>query len=65
MLFLSGEAGIAGTGMSALAQYLAMKGEAVAGSDRYFSQGQAADNTRQKLEALGYSRPRTDRQLGF
>lgn len=45
--------GIAGTGMSALAQYLAMQGQHVSGSDRYFSQGNVAHDTRTKLEALG------------
>ena len=35
--------GIAGSGMSALAQYLAGKGMKVGGSDRYFEQGQALD----------------------
>lgn len=44
--------GIAGTGMSALAQYLAGSGKKVSGSDRYFAEG--ADNeTRTKLEAEG------------
>lgn len=44
--------GVAGTGMSALAQYLAMQGHTVSGSDRYFSQGNAAGDIRRKLEAL-------------
>jgi len=44
--------GVAGTGMSALAQYLSGSGHTVAGSDRYFSQGEAAD-IREKLEASG------------
>ncbi len=42
--------GIAGTGMSALAQYLAGTGKTVSGSDRYFT-GEALNETRQKLEA--------------
>jgi UDP-N-acetylmuramate--alanine ligase len=44
--------GIAGTGMSALAQYLRGKGYRVSGSDRYFNTGDAND-IRLKLEALG------------
>ncbi len=44
--------GIAGTGMSAIAQYLQGIGKQVSGSDRYFSHGEAAD-IRQKLEAEG------------
>jgi UDP-N-acetylmuramate--alanine ligase len=44
--------GVAGTGMSAIAQYLAGCGIAVSGSDRYFSAG-VADDTRTKLEACG------------
>lgn len=43
--------GIAGTGMSAIAQYLKGIGKEVAGSDRYFKPGE--DNeTRSRLEAL-------------
>jgi UDP-N-acetylmuramate--alanine ligase len=42
--------GVAGTGMSALAQYLSGIGKTVTGSDRYFGQGQAAD-IKEKLEA--------------
>ena len=43
--------GIAGTGMSAIAQYLKGIGKDVAGSDRYFKSGE--DNeTRSRLEAL-------------
>ena len=42
--------GIAGTGMSAIAQYLAGIGKIVSGSDRYFIQGETND-TRSKLEA--------------
>lgn len=42
--------GVAGTGMSALAQYLAGSGKAVSGSDRYFIPGKPND-TKQKLEA--------------
>jgi UDP-N-acetylmuramate--alanine ligase len=44
--------GVAGTGMSAIAQYLAGIGKQVAGSDRYF-QGGMTNDTRQKLEAAG------------
>jgi UDP-N-acetylmuramate--alanine ligase len=44
--------GIAGTGMSAIAQYLAGTGKSVSGSDRYFVAGQFND-TRTKLEADG------------
>jgi UDP-N-acetylmuramate--alanine ligase len=44
--------GIAGTGMSAIAQWLAGTGKAVSGSDRYFLPGTFND-TREKLEALG------------
>lgn len=44
--------GIAGTGMSAIAQYLAGTGKTVSGSDRYFVPGQA-NEARTKLEAEG------------
>ncbi len=44
--------GVAGAGMSAIAQYLAGVGKQVSGSDRYFEHGQAAD-IRKKLEAEG------------
>ncbi|ULQ54016.1 UDP-N-acetylmuramate--L-alanine ligase [Flavihumibacter fluvii] len=44
--------GVAGTGMSALAQYLKGVGKEVSGSDRYFKPGEFND-TRQKLEAEG------------
>lgn len=44
--------GVAGTGMSALAQYLSGIGKNVSGSDRYFSKGEATD-IRTKLEADG------------
>jgi UDP-N-acetylmuramate--alanine ligase len=44
--------GVAGTGMSAIAQYLAGIGKNVSGSDRYFLQGETND-TRNKLEAEG------------
>jgi UDP-N-acetylmuramate--alanine ligase len=44
--------GIAGTGMSAIAQYLAGTGKQVSGSDRYFLPG-VLNDTREKLEALG------------
>ena len=42
--------GIAGSGMSALAQYLAGIGKTVSGSDRFFLPGQA-NETKDKLEA--------------
>ena len=42
--------GIAGTGMSALAQYLQGVGKNVSGSDRYFKQGEF-NETKEKLEA--------------
>lgn len=44
--------GVAGTGMSALAQYLKGIGKEVAGSDRYFTPDSEND-TKQKLEAEG------------
>src|ERR1700754_3825817 len=44
--------GIAGAGMSAIAQYLAGSGKQVSGSDRYFLPDEFND-TREKLEALG------------
>lgn len=44
--------GIAGTGMSALAQYLAGIGKQVSGSDRYFKPGKTND-TKEKLVAEG------------
>jgi len=44
--------GIAGTGMSAIAQYLAGTGKQVSGSDRYFKEGEY-NETRNKLEAEG------------
>lgn len=44
--------GIAGTGMSALAQYLQEDGKTVSGSDRFFLPGQP-NETRDKLEQLG------------
>ena len=44
--------GIAGVGMSAIAQYLAGIGKQVSGSDRYFTPG-AVNDTRVKLEAEG------------
>ncbi|MEO6314060.1 MAG: Mur ligase domain-containing protein [Chitinophagaceae bacterium] len=44
--------GVAGTGMSAVAQYLAGIGKQVSGSDRYFSPG-VFNDTREKLEAAG------------
>lgn len=44
--------GIAGAGMSALAQYLKGIGKNVSGSDRYFKQGEFND-TKNKLEAEG------------
>lgn len=44
--------GIAGTGMSAIAQYLQGIGKLVSGSDRYFAQD-TVNETRQKLETEG------------
>ncbi|MDX1938127.1 MAG: Mur ligase domain-containing protein, partial [Flavihumibacter sp.] len=44
--------GVAGTGMSAIAQYLAGIGKSISGSDRYFKPGEAND-TKTKLEAGG------------
>jgi UDP-N-acetylmuramate--alanine ligase len=44
--------GIAGTGMSALAQYLQGIGKNVSGSDRYFKEGEL-NETKDKLEAEG------------
>ncbi len=44
--------GVAGTGMSAIAQYLAGIGKQVSGSDRYFVEGELND-TRDKLEIEG------------
>jgi len=44
--------GVAGTGMSALAQYLACSGVKVSGSDRYFEQD-VANDIRSKLEVSG------------
>jgi len=45
-------AGVAGSGMSALAQFVAMKGGRASGSDRSFDRGQRAES-RAQLEALG------------
>ena len=44
--------GIAGAGMSAIAQYLQGAGKQVSGSDRFFIEGEV-NETRQKLEAEG------------
>jgi UDP-N-acetylmuramate--alanine ligase len=44
--------GVAGTGMSALAQYLAGSGKTISGSDRYFIPN-AFNDTKEKLEAEG------------
>ncbi len=44
--------GIAGSGMSALAQFLAGSGKQVSGSDRYFTPG-IFNETKEKLEAEG------------
>ena len=44
--------GIAGTGMSAIAQYLQGIGKNVSGSDRYFAEG-VFNETKEKLEAEG------------
>ena len=45
--------GVAGTGMSAIAQYLSGLGEVTAGSDRYFKTGEY-NETREKLEASAF-----------
>ena len=45
-------AGLGGSGMSALAQFQAMKGGKVSGSDRAFDHGERTE-VRQQLEALG------------
>ena len=45
-------AGVAGSGMSALAQFVAMKGGCASGSDRSFDRGQRPED-RTRLEALG------------
>jgi UDP-N-acetylmuramate--alanine ligase len=45
-------AGLGGSGMSALAQFQAMRGGKVSGSDRAFDQGERLE-LRQQLEALG------------
>ncbi len=45
-------AGVAGSGMSALAQFLALKGRPVSGSDRAFDRGQFPE-ARARLEQLG------------
>ena len=45
-------AGVAGSGMSALAQFVAMRGGHASGSDRSFDRGQRAE-ARAQLEALG------------
>ncbi len=45
-------AGVAGSGISALAQFVAMKGGRASGSDRAFDRGQQGE-ARSKLEALG------------
>ena len=42
--------GVAGTGMSAIAQWLAGEGKKVSGSDRYFKPGEY-NETKEKLEA--------------
>ena len=44
--------GIAGSGMSAIAQYLAGIGKNISGSDRYFTPG-VYNETKEKLEAEG------------
>ena len=46
--------GIAGSGMSAIAQYLNGIGKNVSGSDRFFAEGRYND-TKEKLEAEGIS----------
>ena len=44
--------GVAGVGMSAIAQYLAGTDKKVSGSDRYFKEGEF-NETKEKLEAEG------------
>jgi UDP-N-acetylmuramate--alanine ligase len=44
--------GVAGTGMSAIAQFLSGSGKIISGSDRYFIPGEK-NETREKLEAEG------------
>ena len=44
--------GVAGTGMSAIAQYLAGIGKNCSGSDRYFKPGEANDTKTKLTEAL-------------
>lgn len=44
--------GVAGAGMSAIAQYLAGPGKHVSGSDRFFAEGEYND-TKEKLESSG------------
>lgn len=44
--------GVAGSGMSAIAQYLAGTGKTVSGSDRFFAPG-VYNETKEKLEAAG------------
>ena len=44
--------GVAGTGMSAIAQYLSGVGKSVSGSDRYFSPD-TENETRSRLETEG------------
>ncbi len=46
--------GVAGTGMSAIAQYLSGIGKTVSGSDRYFNEGEVTD-IQTKLSACGIS----------
>ncbi|HRB21981.1 MAG TPA: Mur ligase domain-containing protein, partial [Nitrosomonas sp.] len=46
--------GVAGAGMSAIAQYLQGTGMKVSGSDRFFNEGKAED-IKEKLEAEGIS----------
>lgn len=46
--------GIAGTGMSAIAQYLSGIGKSISGSDRYFVD-HSKNETKEKLEKLGIS----------
>ncbi|PZR21918.1 MAG: UDP-N-acetylmuramate--alanine ligase [Citrobacter freundii] len=46
--------GVAGAGMSAIAQYLQGSGKSVSGSDRFFREGEQ-NETRDKLEAAGIS----------
>jgi UDP-N-acetylmuramate--alanine ligase len=56
--------GLAGSGMSALARYAAMRGQAVSGSDRAFDRGERAD-LRSRFESTGIAvHPQDGRGVG-